>query len=335
MSFNNPVVGGENGELIRAAIQSPNYVPNVSGWTINRDGSAEFNNVTIRFDLATGSIVVGPASGPQVVIFSDGTSGLVEFPTNAPGEIDPASIRSQSVGTGANENEELTIKSAETINNVYSRIVLDSGDVDGAPEPTVLIGLVGVSGSQTFNLGSGSIQLGDVLVLNNGSETDEILVGSIGFRDGNYPMRIARGIRGTGTTDTAVAGTDTLITNAASTTAYLMTDVAYRIDVQIIQRATAGTAAAGTQQVAWKLWDGAVGGTQLGTTITKTNDNVGMAQGPYQFSFLFRHTGSTGTRTINLSAAHTVGADTIQARVNATYFMLVNRIGDRNVITNL
>jgi hypothetical protein len=42
----NPVVGGE--VLRRAAIQSPNYVLGLSGWTINQDGSAEFNNLTIR-----------------------------------------------------------------------------------------------------------------------------------------------------------------------------------------------------------------------------------------------------------------------------------------------
>jgi len=42
----NPLVGGT--VLRRAAIQSPNFVTTVSGWSINQDGSAEFNNVTIR-----------------------------------------------------------------------------------------------------------------------------------------------------------------------------------------------------------------------------------------------------------------------------------------------
>lgn len=40
------MVGGT--VLRRAAIQSPNYVAGVSGWTVNQDGSAEFNNLTIR-----------------------------------------------------------------------------------------------------------------------------------------------------------------------------------------------------------------------------------------------------------------------------------------------
>jgi hypothetical protein len=47
VSFSNPVTGGQ-GALIRPAIKSPNYVPGVSGWSINRTGSAEFNNLTVR-----------------------------------------------------------------------------------------------------------------------------------------------------------------------------------------------------------------------------------------------------------------------------------------------
>jgi hypothetical protein len=49
----NPVVGGV--VLRRAAIRSPDYVAGVSGWTINIDGTAEFNNVTVRGSLDTGT----------------------------------------------------------------------------------------------------------------------------------------------------------------------------------------------------------------------------------------------------------------------------------------
>lgn len=57
----NPVVGGT--VLRRAAIQSPNYVTGVSGWTINQDGSAEFNNLTIR----------GSFQGTEFIINKNGT----------------------------------------------------------------------------------------------------------------------------------------------------------------------------------------------------------------------------------------------------------------------
>lgn len=51
----NPVVGGT--VLRRAAIQSPNFVTGATGWSVNQDGSAEFNNLVIR----NGQIISGVA----------------------------------------------------------------------------------------------------------------------------------------------------------------------------------------------------------------------------------------------------------------------------------
>jgi hypothetical protein len=45
--FSNPIVGG-GGNLVYPSIHSPNFVAGASGWTIRRDGSAEFNNLTVR-----------------------------------------------------------------------------------------------------------------------------------------------------------------------------------------------------------------------------------------------------------------------------------------------
>ena len=42
LTAGNPVVGGT--VLERAAIRSPDFVTGVSGWTINQDGSVEFNS---------------------------------------------------------------------------------------------------------------------------------------------------------------------------------------------------------------------------------------------------------------------------------------------------
>jgi hypothetical protein len=52
MSFSNPIVGGVT--LVRPAIRSPNFVSGVSGWSIDKDGSAEFNDVTIRGGITIG-----------------------------------------------------------------------------------------------------------------------------------------------------------------------------------------------------------------------------------------------------------------------------------------
>ncbi len=56
----NPVVGST--VLRRPAIQSPNFVTGSSGWTINSDGSAEFNNLVIR----------GTFDGTDFIISSSG-----------------------------------------------------------------------------------------------------------------------------------------------------------------------------------------------------------------------------------------------------------------------
>ena len=61
MGFSNPIIGGIS-NLIRAAIRSPNFVTGLTGWSINRDGTAEFNNAIIRGLLQAGSIIAGSIS---------------------------------------------------------------------------------------------------------------------------------------------------------------------------------------------------------------------------------------------------------------------------------
>ena len=62
MPFSNPIAGGT--ALARNAINSPNFQTGVRGWSINRDGSAEFNSALIR-----GELDVGPATpNPRVAI---------------------------------------------------------------------------------------------------------------------------------------------------------------------------------------------------------------------------------------------------------------------------
>jgi hypothetical protein len=63
MGFNNPIIGG-GGALVYPSIHSPDYVPNVSGWAINKDGSAEFNDVIIL----GGGIQVEDGSGNTLAI---------------------------------------------------------------------------------------------------------------------------------------------------------------------------------------------------------------------------------------------------------------------------
>lgn len=57
MGFSNSVVGGIT--LVRPAIRSPNYVTGSTGWTINADGTAEFNSITARGTVVVGNAVAG------------------------------------------------------------------------------------------------------------------------------------------------------------------------------------------------------------------------------------------------------------------------------------
>jgi hypothetical protein len=80
MPFGNEVTGGQ-GALVRPAIKSPNYVAGSAGWSINRTGSAEFNNATIRGELDLGSASPSPrvAINPNIPAVLSGWSVNVTF----------------------------------------------------------------------------------------------------------------------------------------------------------------------------------------------------------------------------------------------------------------
>jgi len=71
MTFTDPIVADE--DLVRTGIRSPNYVAGSDGWRIDRLGTAEFNDVTIRGSVSssagdfilddTGIWAIDPTSG--------------------------------------------------------------------------------------------------------------------------------------------------------------------------------------------------------------------------------------------------------------------------------
>ncbi len=69
--FANPVVAGT--ALVIPAINSPNFVAGSTGWTINQDGTAEFNAAVIRGELDLGvapnRIVLGPVIPPELTAY--------------------------------------------------------------------------------------------------------------------------------------------------------------------------------------------------------------------------------------------------------------------------
>lgn len=77
-----PVVGSTI--LRRPAIQSPNFVTTVSGWTINADGSAEFNNLLIRGTFNGTDFVVN-SSGAFFYSGTPAAGNLISSVTNSAG----------------------------------------------------------------------------------------------------------------------------------------------------------------------------------------------------------------------------------------------------------
>lgn len=71
--FRNAIVAGFN--LVRDAIQSPNFVAGVSGWIIRKDGTSEFADATIRGDLD----VVGTNSSAIKINGGTGAFPIIDF----------------------------------------------------------------------------------------------------------------------------------------------------------------------------------------------------------------------------------------------------------------
>lgn len=81
MAFDQSATAGDT--LVAGSIHSPNFATGSSGWTINRDGSAEFQDVLVRGTI-TGSTIIGSTIVGGTIIAGDlrssnyvaGTSGF-------------------------------------------------------------------------------------------------------------------------------------------------------------------------------------------------------------------------------------------------------------------
>lgn len=132
MQFQDELAGGI--VLIRPALQSPDYVAGASGWAIKVDGSAEFNNVTIRGSGTADPLVVGPAGMPQVIVRTTPTNGLIVFPTNRPIEADAATLNSAVIDSGAADERAELQMTGPTVNGapLGVRLVLSSRPQDAS-----------------------------------------------------------------------------------------------------------------------------------------------------------------------------------------------------------
>jgi hypothetical protein len=70
-------------QLAGTYLQSPNYVPGVSGWAIFGDGSAEFNNGTFRGLLEAASLILAGSSGEILIYSGPPAAGNLIFSVSA------------------------------------------------------------------------------------------------------------------------------------------------------------------------------------------------------------------------------------------------------------
>ncbi len=77
MPFSDPIIGGAS-TLVRQAIKSPNYVAGLTGWSINKDGTAEFSGITVRGTIIANPFKTDVAPNPRVEILS-GTLGEIDI----------------------------------------------------------------------------------------------------------------------------------------------------------------------------------------------------------------------------------------------------------------
>lgn len=120
--FNNPVVGGT--KLVRDAIQSPDYAAATTGWSINQDGTAEFNQVTVRGPVQ----VIGSDGSYVYVQTSGGTAEIVLEPPTQPGYTwSPGTIATESDGLSG--SADLVITSPQQQGSAgTAQIILEGAD---------------------------------------------------------------------------------------------------------------------------------------------------------------------------------------------------------------
>lgn len=100
--FSDAIVGGV-GKLIRSFVQSPNYVAGLTGWSINKDGSTEFNQGLFRgsiniknagvnvAELGTNGLIIYDATGAVIARLDDRGITVVDPSTGASVTLDPTS----------------------------------------------------------------------------------------------------------------------------------------------------------------------------------------------------------------------------------------------------
>jgi hypothetical protein len=163
VQFQDELAGGV--VLVRPALQSPDYVAGASGWAVKVDGSAEFNDITIRGGTvvsgtalyydgapAAGSLfvaiaaaagadeygnaygaglTVGPPAARQVQLVQDATGGYVSLRHNDPDEEATGFVSTQGLSSGATRRLLTQVVSPRQTGGGAMAVQMISSSLDG------------------------------------------------------------------------------------------------------------------------------------------------------------------------------------------------------------
>lgn len=292
MGFTDPIVGG-NGSLILPAIRSPNYVAGTAGWTINRDGSAEFADLIIT----GGEFRVIDPDGSYVRVYDQnpGAGAVIDLqPADIPGStIAPAEILTYS-----------TPGAPDTVS-----LALAGPVIDGTPAGSIFLSadnagnsLTAIDGEETtiqtdhLSVFDTNSTPGFEVFPNQPSSSYLVLDGkTLGFGYGVVNQTPP-------TADTETSGTFQLMgnTSLAFTKKRLETRLVIRFDFGLF--ATAG-GTQGEYGLRHAGGDITIGRFNLSATSQEvypgaTLEVSGLAAGAYTFQPIWRRTAGAGTLTV-------------------------------------
>lgn len=183
----------------------------------------------------------------------------------------------------------------------------------------------------------GNLSAGGTLTSTGDATVANLAAATLVTMAGSVVNRTVDGRAGGSVTTTAVAATsDTLITGANVQNTPVVATRAYLAFVQIDFNPITGTQ--GDSRIELKLWNGSVGGTQLGGTVRwMTGIPVGTGiNRSCQCWFMWQAPSTTTISNINLSASKSHNTTNLwNAEVNSAYAAVVMEIGAASAITGI
>lgn len=145
-----PIAFDTQGNLIIPGVHSNNYVPGSSGWTINADGSAEFNNIVIRGGTVVSGLALyyaGPPANGNLIASISALQGTDAFGNTYLSGISsyagpPSSIYTSINGGVINVGKivggvpDTTHVSLITAGNTLGRMIMASGTTNANVNPS-------------------------------------------------------------------------------------------------------------------------------------------------------------------------------------------------------